>query len=133
MKTLLIALSSTFILGGVAFAEKADPPAPSATTTLVEGLKLIRDNKFDDWIAKHCSPTKLCLNDNSKRSLKTYNLPAMQRRSKHCLKAGDTVTITRTDEISADEVKVFVQCEETAMPVPFRLGKENGRWYFLGL
>ena len=76
--------------------------------------------------------TKLCITDQSKSSLRRYNLPAAQRRAKSCLK-DDKIQVTRTDEISADEVKLFVQCEETAMPVPLRLGKENGRWYFFSL
>ena len=33
-------------------------------------------------------------------------------------------------QVGTDDFKVFVQCEETAMPVPFRLGKENGKWLF---
>ena len=131
MKTLLLALSSTFLLGGVALAEKGDP-TNTAEGVLLEGLKLINDNKWDDWISRHCSPDKLCFNPDSKKSLKTYNLPAMQRRAKHCLKDGK-ITVTRTDEISADEVKLFVQCEEQAMPVPFRMGKFEGKWYFNSL
>jgi hypothetical protein len=131
MKSLLIALSSTFLLGGVAFAEKGDQP--TAEQTLLEGLKLIRDGKVDEWISKFCSPDKLCVNDNSKKSLKTYNAPAMGRRAKHCVKEDGTIKISRTDEISPDEFKFFVDCEKTAMAVPFRLGKFNGKWYFNSL
>ena len=130
MKTLLLALSSTFLLGGTALAEA---PPVSAESTLHEGLKLIRDNKWDDWLGKLCSPSKLCLNDNSKKSLKTYNLPATQRRAKNCVKGDGTIKITRTDEISSEEKKLFVECETTAMPVPFRLGLEGGKWYFRSL
>ena len=132
MKTLLLALSSTFFLGGTALADKGDP-TNTAESVLLEGLKLIRDNKWEDWMAKHCSPDKLCFSTDSKKSLKTYNLPAMQRRSKHCVKGDGTIKISRTDELSADEVKIFVECEETAMPVPFRLGKFEGKWYFNSL
>jgi len=135
MKTVLLALASTFLIGGVASAEKGgDTPAVSTPeSVLLEGLKLIRDNKWDEWMGKHCSKAKLCLNENSKKSLKTYNLPAIQRRSKNCVKADGTIKVTRTDEISDTEKKIFVQCEETAMPVPFRLGLENGKWNFLSL
>ncbi|MBL8787197.1 MAG: hypothetical protein JNJ59_19995 [Deltaproteobacteria bacterium] len=133
MKTLLVALSLTFLTAGVASAEpalKGPQIEAGVQQALVDGLKLVRDNKWDEWLKSYCSPSKLCLNDNSKKSLKTYNLPATQRRTKACLKAGDTVQVTRVDEVGTDDFKVFVQCEETAMPVPFRLGKENGKWLF---
>lgn len=132
MKSLLIALSSSFLLsvpGASALAKDGDPVAPPETV-LLEGLKLIRDNKWDEWMSKHCSTEKLCLNENSKKSLRTYNLPATSRRAKNCVKADGTIKIDHIDEIDATEKKFFVQCEETAMPVPFRLGLEKGRWVF---
>jgi len=132
MKTLLLALSSTFLLGGSALA-KEETPTVNPETTLLEGLKLIRDNKWDDWLGKLCSPSALCLSDNSKKSLKTYNLPATQRRAKNCVKADGTIKVTRTDDLSPQSKKIFVQCEETAMPVPFTLGLEGGKWYFQSL
>ena len=50
MKSLLIALSSSFLLsvpGASALAKDGDPVAPPETV-LLEGLKLIRDNKWDE-------------------------------------------------------------------------------------
>ena len=134
MKKLLAAASLAFLLPLPAHAEAPPQDAKAAATAaLTEGMKLIRDNQWDAWIKNSCSPSKLCFNDNSKKSLKTYNLPAVQRRSKACLKAGDKVVVTRTDETGPDELKLFIQCEETAMPVPFRLGKEGGKWLFRSL
>ncbi len=133
MKTLMVALSSTFLLGGVALAEGPAKDIGTPESTLLEGLKLIRDNKWDDWMSKYCSKDKLCLNDNSRRSLKTYNLPAMQRRSGKCIKADGKLVVKRTEEIAPDQKKIFIQCEDTAMPVPFYIGLENGKWQFLGL
>jgi hypothetical protein len=99
----------------------------------VSGFKLIRDNKWDDWMKTHCSSSKLCLNDNSKKSLKTYNLPAMQRRiNRGCLKSGDSIKVIRTEGNPASDatIKVFIECETTAMPVPFHLIKEGDKWLF---
>lgn len=127
MKSLILALSSAFLFGGVANAEAPAAPA-EAKAALLEGLKLVRDNKWDDWF-KLCSPTKLCHNANSKSSLKTYNLPALQRRMGECI-INDDITITRVDEVGQDDLKLFVDCGAKQMPKPFRLGKENGKWLF---
>ncbi len=134
MRSLLTAIALTFI-GGTALAENTtikNPPADSAHATIISGLKEIRDNKWDDWFKNRCSKQKLCFNENSKKSIKTYNLPAMQRRSKNCLKEGDSIIVTRTDgdPTKDSELKVFIQCEDTAMPVPFNLVKEDGKWFF---
>jgi hypothetical protein len=134
MRSLLTAFALT-LFGGTAAAENTtikNPPADSAHATIISGLKEIRDNKWDDWFKNRCSKQKLCFNENSKKSLKTYNLPAMQRRSKNCLKEGDSIIVTRTqgDLTKDSEVKIFIQCEDTAMPVPFNLIKEDGKWLF---
>ncbi len=134
MKSLLAAIALTF-LGGTALAENTvvkHPAEGTAHATIIAGLKEIRDNKWDDWFKNRCSKQKLCFNENSRKSLKTYNLPAMQRRSKNCLKEGDSIIVTRVQgDIDKDtEVKIFIQCEDTAMPVPFNLIKEEGKWFF---
>ena len=134
MRSLLTAFALT-LFGGTAAAENTtikNPPADSAHATIISGLKEIRDNKWDDWFKNRSSKQKLCFNENSKKSLKTYNLPAMQRRSKNCLKEGDSIIVTRTqgDLTKDSEVKIFIQCEDTAMPVPFNLIKEDGKWLF---
>lgn len=132
MKTLLLALTSTFFLGGVALADKGSDQS-EAVNALRDGLTLIRDNKFDKWLDEHCSTEKLCFNNNSRRSLKRFNLPAIHKRSKSCVKPDGSIKVTRTDKISDTEVKLFVQCEETASPYPFRLGLDNGKWKFYSL
>lgn len=132
MKSILVALSLSFFLPSLASA-KEPTPVPTFEKTLVDGLKLIRDNKWDDWMKNLCSTDKLCLNDNSKKSLKTYNLPAMQRRiQRGCLKSGDTLKVIRTEGNPASDttIKVFIECETTAMPVPFHLIKEGDKWMF---
>jgi len=132
MKSLLIALSLS-LFAPVALAKGPTPQTATHEKTLVEGLKLIRDNKWDDWMQRHCSTNKLCLNDNSKKSLKTYNLPALQRRiNRGCLKSGDTIKVVRTDGNPASDtvLKIFIECETTAMPVPFHLVKEGDKWTF---
>jgi len=131
MKYLIFALTTTFLLGGVASAE--NPNGAIAKSRLIEGLKLIRDNKFDEWATRYCSTEKLCFDDSSKKSLRIYNFPAMQRRMKNCIKSDGTITVPRYDEISKTEFKFFVQCEEYTGPVPFRLGMEDGIWKFLSL
>jgi hypothetical protein len=126
----LAALGLTLSLGSLASA-RAEPAPASPEATLVEGLTLLRDGKFDPWIAKLCSKAKLCINDNAVASLKRYNLPAKQRRAAACLRDnGAAVEVNRTDDLSATERKIFLNCEPTAMPVPFHLVKEGEAWRF---
>ena len=132
MKSILAALSISLFIPSVASA-KDTPPQASFEKTLVEGFKLIRDNKWDDWMKTHCSTEKLCFNSTSTKSLKTYNLPAVQRRiQRGCLKSGDTIKVIRTEGNPASDsaIKVFIECETTAMPVPFSLVKEGDKWLF---
>lgn len=109
---------------------------PAYQASLIEGLKLIQDEKWDTWIADYCSKEKLCTTPNAIASLKRYNLPAMKRRvDRGCLKEGNKIAETRLDgDPSKDsQIKVFIECETTAMPVPFRLIKEDGKWLFQGI
>jgi hypothetical protein len=123
-----IALS---LLATPASAESRESTPSTPESALVGSLKLLRDGKFDDWIKTYCSKAKLCLNDNSISSLKRYNLPAKQRRAAACLRQdGSAVEVNRVDDLSATEKKVFINCEPTAMPVPFFLIKEGERWLF---
>jgi len=132
MKRLFAALPLAFMLvPSAAMAETFKTPAVDTPHgTIVAGLKLLRDGKFDDWIGKYCSKDKKCFNDQANGNLKRYNLPAMQRRAKNCVKDGDSIEVTRTDKISETELKIFVQCETTAMPIPFWLIKESDGWKF---
>lgn len=131
MKRLMLALPLAFLFPGAAMAETFKKPAvDSPHGVIIEGLKLIKDGKFDNWIEKHCSKDKKCFNPQTNAALKRYNLPAMQRRAGKCVKNEDTIEVTRTDKISETELKIFVQCEPTAMPVPFWLIKEGNAWHF---
>lgn len=139
MKSLLLALSMSLAVPTVAFArdfstveakDTAGLPA-EVKSTLVSGLKLIREGKFDSFMNTLCSKESLCINANSRSSLTRYNLPAMQRRAERgCLKAGDQIEVTRHEDAGNGEKKVFLQCESTAMPVPFYLKEEGGKWVF---
>jgi len=132
MKKLLIAPLLLAFAGSPALADSAKALAKAAyEEALVETLNLLKDNKYDDWIKKFCSTDKLCLNENSVRSLKRFNLPARARRAAACLRdGGKAVDVNRVDHVSDDQKKVFLNCEETAMPVPFQLVKEKGKWMF---
>lgn len=131
IKHLLLALPLTFVLGGSSMAETFKKPSlDTPHGVIIDGLKLIKDGKFDDWIQKRCSKEKKCFNAQTNSVLKRYNLPAMQRRAAKCVRDGDTIEVTRTDKISETEMKIFIQCEPTAMPVPFSLIKEGAEWKF---
>ncbi len=108
-----------------------EPAAQTPEGAIVGSLKLLRDGKFDAWITTYCSKAKLCLNDNALTSLKRYNLPAKGRRAAACLREdGSAVEVNRVDDLSVTEKKIFINCEPTAMPVPFFLVKEGERWLF---
>ncbi|MFO0744351.1 MAG: hypothetical protein U1F43_01585 [Myxococcota bacterium] len=131
MKRLLLALPLAFLVPSTSMAETFKKPAlDTPQAAIIEGMKLIKDGKFDDWISKWCSKEKKCLNDQANSALKRYNLPAKQRRAAACIKDGDTIEVTRTDKISETELKIFVQCEPTAMPIPFWMIKEGSAWHF---
>ena len=124
---LLAAFAST-----PAFAKRVtNPETSSMEGTLIRGLKLLKDGKFDEWIDKLCSKEHRCFHENAKRDLKRFNLPAKQRRAPNCLKdGGNAIEIDRVEDIGKDRKKVFLKCEETAMPLPFFLIEENGKWMF---
>ncbi len=130
MRSLLLATPAALALLA-APATLASPAASTPEAALVDSLKLLRDGKFDAWITKYCSKSKLCLNDNALASLKRYNLPAKQRRAAACLRDnGAAVEVNRVDDLSPSEKKIFLHCEPTAMPVPFFLVKEGDSWLF---
>ena len=133
MKHTFLAVTLGFVLaGGSASAELVkNPAAGSINAALLDGLKLIKAGKFDDWVSKFCSKEKACFNGNSISSYKRYNLPAKMRRAPACLRDNDTaIDIKYTEDINENEKKVFVNCEATAMPLPFYLIKEGNDWHF---
>ncbi len=131
IKRLLLALPLTLVFSGSSMAETFKKPAiETPHGVILDGLKLIKEGKFDNWIQKHCSKEKKCFNAQTNAALKRYNLPAIQRRAGKCIKDDDTIEVTRTDKISETELKIFLQCEPTAMPVPFWLIKEGTVWKF---
>jgi hypothetical protein len=130
---LVIALAILALLvTGSALAEPTAPAAGTPEATILAGLKLIRDGKFDAWMAQHCHQGDLCHNNNARKSLKKYNLPAMQRVAPDCIKAGDKLEITRVDGNPAtdEQVKVFALCNPKGMPRPFTMKKEGSAWKF---
>jgi hypothetical protein len=136
-----ILLSSALIAAPV--SAQGDEPSPTGLVkkpavgtvhhALIEGLKLIEEGEFDGWIAQWCSVSKLCYNDNARKALKKYNLPARKRTVSACLKGErDSVQVTRMngDPAKDDAVKLFIQCSEDSMPRPFSLHKSADGWRF---
>lgn len=115
-------------------AEAKPVEAPKAGTphhAIIEALKLIRAGNFDGFIKKWCHKGKLCPTGQAISSLKRYNLPAMKRLASKCLKAGDTLEVTRVngDPAKDSEVKIFIVCDPRGMPRPFTLSNtEGGAW-----
>lgn len=132
MKSLLAAPLAVMFLAAPASAEVVkSPEAGTFQAALVDALNLLKDQKFDAWISKYCSTERLCHNKNSERDLKRYNLPAKARRAAACLREdGKGLDIQRIDDLGEDDKKVFLNCEKTAMPVPFFLHKVDGKWVF---
>ena len=130
---LLLAASSVLLLGlgGSALAKPVTPEAGTVYGALYDGLKLVAEGKFDGFIDKFCSKDKLCPTDQAIGSLRKYNLPAAKRQAPKCLK-GDHLEVVKVDgdPSSADEVKVFIQCDERGMPRPYQMVKEGGAWKF---
>ena len=133
-----VALALALWSPGTAFAEApavqtvTSPAAGTHLHALLEGLKLVRDGRFDDWVGTWCSTSELCFNPTSIASLKKYNLPAMQRVAPQCLKgAGETLEVTRIDGDPAGTlpIKVFLRCDPAGMPRPFELVNQSG-WKF---
>ena len=135
---LTVTFALAFLSGGVASAAKKEIKNPDKGTVhhaLIEGLKLIKAQKFDKWISKSCHKDQLCYNANSIKSLKRYNLPAVYRlltkKSPSCLRGNDdTLLVTRTQAQSDGTQKIFVKCLEQGMPRPFYLLKEGKAWKF---
>jgi hypothetical protein len=117
-------------------AVRSDPVVPAADTAeraLLDGLKLIRDGKFDAWVSQWCSTKELCFTEKSIDSLKKYNLPVIQRLAPRCIRGtGDALEITRT-VVDDKGTKVFVACDPDAQPRPFTLVKEGKGWRFKAL
>lgn len=111
----------------------ADPKVDAEVDKrLAAGLILIRDGKFDQWIVEHCSPGKLCVDESSRKSVKANTLPVVRQRAGKCIREQGKIEVKKREGTDT-EVKVFVQCEETAMPIPFTMVRENGHWMFGGL
>jgi hypothetical protein len=136
--TMALALIAVFMIlaPSEARAQPADElPPDSPQYAIREGLKLIRDGKFSDWMTRWCSPTELCTTDIQRKSLKKFNLPAMQRLAPDCLKGeGNTVQVTKIegDPVKDKSVKIFIQCNPKGSPRPFHMIREDG-WKFMKL
>ncbi len=126
----IAALLAVFLLAAPAGAEPTVPADGTAERALLDGLKLIRDGKFDAWISQFCSTNDLCYTDHSIKSLKKYNLPTIQRLADQCIKGtGDALDVTRT-VVKDKDTKVFIQCGPQAQPRPFTMVKEPKGWRF---
>lgn len=133
MKHSFLALTLGLVLAsGSASADLIkNPAAGTIEAALLDGLKLIKYGKFDDWVSKSCSKEKACTTSNSILSYKRYNLPAKQRRAPACLRENETALDIKNIEDQGDgSKKVFVNCEATATAIPFYLIKEGDNWRF---
>jgi len=135
LRFFIVGIVTLGLLGTAAIAvakDRVSPKEGTAHAALLEGLKLIKDGKFDDWKRQFCHTNDLCHNDNAWRSVLRYNLPAMQRLAPHCIKDGDTLLVTRTDgdPDKDDRVTLFIECNPQGMPRPFHLKKEGRAWKF---
>ena len=135
--SLLVAFSIALMLPAMASAQKKSrmvtPKEGTYLHALMEGLKTIKDGKFDEWVDKFCHPEELCFNENSKKSLLKYNLPAVKRIAGECLKDAPKMKVTRTDGDPAKgdkRIKVFVECNPKGMPRPFNLMLHGAVWKF---
>ena len=147
MKTLISAMTLT-LLGGMSTAtvwadaptpepaeEKADglvtPEAGSPEHVVLQGLKLIESGKFDRWVKRYCHAGKLCVTPMAIKSLKAFNLKAVQKLAPHCIrgKGKDQLHITRREQVGS-ELKLYIRCRADGMPRPFTLEREANAWKF---
>lgn len=107
------------------------PEAGSPEAALLDGLRLIADGKFDQWIERYCHTEKLCRSPQATKSIKRYNLTAANRLVPFCLKGEkrDKLKITK-QAAKGDELKLFLGCHGGAMPRPFTMVREAGAWKF---
>ena len=103
--------------------------AGSVYQSVLHGLRLIHAGNFDGWISGYCHSDQ-CTTLNARRALKRYNLPALKRRSPHCLRGPSKMTleVTRTDKLPAGAIKIFVKCHPKGSPYPFTLKKDGAKW-----
>jgi hypothetical protein len=113
-----------------------NPAAGTVYATLVQGLKLIKQGKFDEWIDSYCHKANLCNSPGATQSVKRYNLPSLKKLlgyNPSCLRGNDdTIVITREDGDPAtdSQVKIFLECRTGGMPRPFTMKKEGDTWKF---
>ena len=101
----------------------------AAKAVLVEGLKLIKDGKFDEWISDYCAKT-YCTTKQAKKSIKHYNLTAMKRIVGKCLGTDNVLNVTKVKDKKDGSKKIFVQCHPQGMPKPFHMVKTDAGWRF---
>lgn len=134
--TLLIFLTGSWT--GMAGEKKTikNPKADTPYFALLEGLKLIKAGKYDEWVEKWCHKQDLCKDAKSISTLKKYNIMMQNRllnEKDSCLKGKeDTLIVTRTmgDPQKAQKLKIFLECKAKSMPRPYTLKKEGQNWRF---
>ncbi|MFT5433594.1 MAG: hypothetical protein ACI9OJ_004300 [Myxococcota bacterium] len=135
-RPLLLMLTGAALLCFVMLASaqtKREPPTPSveaAKQTVLAGLKLIEAKDFEGWISQYCHPEHLCPTETSKKSLKRYNLPAIQRLAKKCINGGKLRVKRAKRDDSLGRIKLYVVCDPKGMPRPFSLRKHGADWKF---
>jgi hypothetical protein len=123
-------------LGKTVQAEKVTCPANGKSAQaqieaqILESLKQIRDGKFSDWRKSHCFPAR-CDTDVAWEQIKNFNLATSKKSVAYCLQSEDEIWVTtRKGNPDVDkQVKVWIFCGESRMPVPSTHEKLNGKWY----
>ncbi len=109
---------------------KGTPPAAMKSGSMYEavahGLWLINAGNFGGWMSRFCHPQQ-CTTSNARQALRRYNLRALQRRSKDCLRGKNklTIKVTRIDKYPDGSRKIFVKCNPKGSPYPIRVKKDK--------
>ena len=105
------------------------PAADTPEGVILASIKMISDNKFDEWMGSLCHPT-YCPNDEKARtSMRQYNLAAAAKTSMACTTDdGKSLIVTRKDNKDDGSITIYTFCGEKRMPAPATLTKDGGAW-----
>jgi hypothetical protein len=106
------------------------PVAGSIEDSIRGSLRMIRDNKFDDWMTTWCDPLR-CSTEQQRDDLRRYGLVRAQKDAANCLHGKDDAIVIkrwRGDPTKDDTVTVYIGCEEGRLPVPSTHTRVDGKW-----
>lgn len=120
-------------LAAIAADIVSKPAAGSPEEAVLETLKLMRDGKADEWMAKWCQPGH-CDSEGQKEDLRAHMLKQAMLSSKNCLykdaAGADGIKVKRVAGNPATDsaIKLYVECTHTQYPPPAALVKVDGAW-----